>query len=76
MKKWTLAKKAGHWEADSGGQTVEGTRSRRKADALKRTAEAAEAAPQPVSLMVKSEDGQIQEERTYPREADPSRSQG
>lgn len=64
------------WKGKSGGQTVRGTKAPLKGDAIKQTAEKAKADSQPVSVRIHKEDGSIQEERTYPRKADPKRTKG
>lgn len=66
----------GTWGADSGGNTVRGTKAPTKAEAVKQTAEVAKRAPEPVSVKIHDKKGRIAEERTYPRKADPRRSQG
>ena len=76
MKKWRLEQKDGQWQATSGGRAVEGTRSRKKVVAVKKTAAKARRSPDPVSVNIRKADGKFQEERTYPRKADPRRSKG
>jgi len=43
---------------------------------VRKTAEVAKAAPKPVSVKIHKLNGQFQEERTYPRSADPRQSKG
>jgi hypothetical protein len=74
MKRMDVVKKGSEWKAESGGQTVRGTKAPRKADAVKQTAAKARAASEPVSVRIHNENGRIQEERTYPRSADPRKS--
>jgi hypothetical protein len=64
------------WRGESGGQTVRGTKAPTKAEAVKQTATVARKAPEPVSVKIHKESGGIQEERTYPRKADPRDSKG
>ena len=45
-------------------------------DAIKQTATKARADAEPVSVKIHKENGRIQEERTYPRSADPRGSKG
>jgi Uncharacterized protein conserved in bacteria (DUF2188) len=77
MKRMDVVKRAdGSWGAESGGNTVRGTKAPRKDDAVKQTAEAAKRAPEPVTVKIHKENGRIAEERTYPRKADPPGSPG
>lgn len=76
MKRIDVVKKKDGWAGESGGQTVRGTKASTKADAVKQTAAVAKKDPQAVSVRIHKENGQIQEERTYPRSADPRRSKG
>jgi hypothetical protein len=76
MKRIDVVKKAGGWAGDSGGRTVPNTKAPTKADAIKKVAAAAKRDPEPVSVRIHNMDGKIQEERTYPRAADPRRSKG
>ena len=59
---------------ESGKKVV--ARAPKKVDAVRKTARVAKADPQPVSVKIHKENGRIQEERTYPRKADPRRSKG
>ena len=74
MKRIDVTKKGNEWVAKSGGETV--ARASNKVDAVKATAEVAKADPSVVSVRIHKQDGQLQEERTYPRRSDPSRSKG
>ncbi len=56
--------------------TVPKTKAPTKAEAVKKVATAAKKDPQPVSVRIHKADGKIQQERTYPRSADPRRSKG
>lgn len=48
----------------------------KKVDAVKKTAAAARKDPEAVTVRIHKENGRIQEERTYPRSADPKSSKG
>lgn len=76
MKRIDVVKKGDKWVGESGGKTVRGTGAPNKTDAVKNTAGIARRAPEPVSVKIHKENGRIQEERTYPRSADPNRSKG
>jgi hypothetical protein len=62
------------WVQEGGGKTV--TRGPLKTEAVKKAAQAAKRDPQPVTLKIHKENGRFQEERTYPRSADPRKSKG
>jgi Uncharacterized protein conserved in bacteria (DUF2188) len=74
IKRIDLTKKGDEWVAATSNRVV--ARAPRKVDAVRKTAEVAKADPQPVTVKIHKEDGRIQEERTYPRSADPRRSRG
>jgi hypothetical protein len=76
MKRIDVVKKNDQWVGESGGRTVPGTRATRKEDAVRNTARVARSGSQPVTVKIHKENGRIQEERTYPRSADPRRSRG
>ena len=76
MKRINVVKKRDGWAGESGGRTVRNTKARTKAAAVKKTAAVAKRDPQPVSVRIRKADGKIQEERTYPRSADPRKSKG
>jgi Uncharacterized protein conserved in bacteria (DUF2188) len=76
MKRIDVVKTKDGWRGESGGQTVRGTKAPTKAETVKQTAEVARKAPEPVSVKIHKENGRIQEERTYPRKADPPGSKG
>lgn len=76
MKRMDLVKKKDQWRAESNGRAVPGTSATRKTDAVKKTAQKARANPEPVTVKIHKEKGGIQEERTYPRKADPRKSKG
>lgn len=75
MKRVDVTKKGNEWVAKTrSGDTV--ARAPKKVDAVRKTASAAKRDPQAVSVRIHKENGRIQEERTYPRKADPRRSKG
>jgi hypothetical protein len=76
VKRIDVVKKKDGWGGESGGRTVRNTKATTKAEAVKRTAEVARKDPEPVSVRIHKSDGKFQEERTYPRSADPRRSKG
>lgn len=76
MKRMDLVKKGDEWKAQVGGKTVRGTKADTKEAAVRQTAEVARSSDEAVSVRIHKEDGSIQEERTYPRAADPRRSKG
>lgn len=76
MKRIDIVKKGNSWIGESGGKTVRGTKAPTKVASVKQTAEVARKAPEPVSVRIHKENGQFQQERTYPRGADPRRSKG
>jgi Uncharacterized protein conserved in bacteria (DUF2188) len=75
VKRVDLTKKGNEWVAKTGSGDVM-ARARLKDEAVRRTARAAKRDPQPVSVRIHKEKGGFQEERTYPRKADPKRSKG
>jgi hypothetical protein len=76
MKRMDVVKTGDGWRAESGGQTVRGTKAPTKVETVQGTAAAARKAPEPVTVKIHKENGRIQEERTYPSSADPPRSKG
>ena len=64
------------WVGESMGRTVPKTGAPTKEAAVKNTAEVAKKAADPVSVKIHKENGRIQEERTYPRKADPPSTKG
>lgn len=76
MKRIDVVKKGDKWVGESGGRTVRGTGAPNKDQAVKNTAGVAKKSPEPVTVKIHRENGRIQEERTYPRSADPRRSKG
>lgn len=76
MKRIDVVKKGDNWVGRSGGKTVPGTKAKTKQASVKKTAAVARKARKPTSLRIHKANGQIQEERTYPRSADPKKSKG
>jgi hypothetical protein len=76
VKRIDVVKKNDQWVGQRGGKTVRGTRAPRKEDAVRNTARVARADSGAVTVKFHKQDGRIQEEWTYPRKADPSRSKG
>jgi Uncharacterized protein conserved in bacteria (DUF2188) len=76
MKRFDVIKKQDGWASESGGRTVPNTKAATKAEAVRKAAAAAKKGPEPVSVRIHKTDGGIQEERTYPRSADPRTSKG
>jgi hypothetical protein len=75
LRRIDVVKKNDQWVGESQGRTVPGTRAPRKAEAVQKTA-VARADSKAVTVKIHKENGRIQEERTYPRKADPRRSKG
>lgn len=76
MKRYDVVKRPDYWVAESNGRAVPGTKASTKAQAIQNAAAAARRSTDPVSVKIHKLDGQIQEERTYPRSADPRSSRG
>ncbi|MFL5894086.1 MAG: DUF2188 domain-containing protein [Thermoleophilaceae bacterium] len=76
VKRIDVVKKGNEWLGESGNQTVRGTRAPTKAEAVQKTAQVARRDSEAVTVKIHKATGGIQEERTYPRSADPRRSKG
>jgi hypothetical protein len=76
MKRIDVVKKPDGSAGESGGRTVPNTKAPTKAEAVRKVASVAKTDAQPVSVRIHNGNGQFQEERTYPRSADPRRSKG
>lgn len=75
MKRVDLTKRGDKWVARTrSGQTVASAKTKKVA--VKRTATAAKRDRQAVTVKIHKVSGKFQEERTYPRKADPHRSKG
>jgi hypothetical protein len=75
MKRIDVVKKGDNWIAEAAGKKVVASAPTKEA-AVKKTAAVARKDPDAVSVKIHKQDGQIQEERTYPRSADPRSSKG
>ena len=74
MKQISVVHRQEHWVAESGNQIL--LAADKKEDAVRLTVELARSLREPISVQIHRVDGQFQEERTYPRNADPPRSPG
>lgn len=74
MKRIDVVKQGDEWVGKQGRDVV--ARAETKVAAVKRTAKVAKADPAPVTVKIHKADGKFQEERTYPRAADPRGSKG
>jgi len=74
MKRIDIVKKGDSWVAKSGSKVV--ARDDLKTAAVQKTAKAAKAMPDAVTVKIHKADGEFQEERTYPKSADPRKSKG
>lgn len=74
MKRIDVSKKGDQWVAKAGDQVI--AKADRKVDAVRKTASEAKKMPEAVTVKIHKEDGKIQEERTYPKSADPRKSKG
>ena len=75
MKRLDVVKKGDKWVAEGTDKKVVASAPTKEA-AVKKTAAVAKKDPNAVSVKIHKEDGKIQEERTYPRSADPRSSKG
>ena len=71
MKRVDISKKGNHWVGD---KVI--AQSTKKVDAVRKTAKVAKKMPDAVTVKIHKMDGKIQEERTYPKSADPDKSKG
>ena len=76
MKRIDVVKKGNKWVGESRGRTVRGTGATTKKQAIKNTARVARKSPESVTVKIHKENGGFQQERTYPRPADPRQSKG
>jgi hypothetical protein len=74
MRTIDVVKKTDHWAVESGGRAL--AQAARKDEIVKQASQLARGSREPTSLRIHKRDGRIQEERTYPRSADPRRSKG
>jgi hypothetical protein len=76
VRRIDVVKKGGSWVGRRKGKTVPGTKAKTKRASVKKTAAVARKAKKPTSVRIHKVNGRIQEERTYPRAADPKKSKG
>ena len=70
-----VSKKSGEgWNVKRGSKIV--ASGRKKTTTVKKAASIARKSTKPTSVRIHKRNGRIQEERTYPRRADPRRSKG
>jgi hypothetical protein len=74
MKEIAVVHRQENWVAESGNEIL--LAADKKQDAVRLAVELARSLGEPVSVRIHRADGQFQEERTYPRSADPPRSPG
>jgi hypothetical protein len=72
MKEIAVVHRQENWVAESGNEIL--LAADKKEDAVRLAVELARSLGEPVSVRIHRADGQFQEERTYPRSADPRRS--
>lgn len=74
MKRIDVVKQGDGWVGKQDGRVI--SRGDTKVEAVRNTAAVAQNDPDAVSVKIHKTDGTIQEERTYPRSADPRQSRG
>jgi hypothetical protein len=74
VKRIDVVKKGDEWVGKTKSDVV--ARAPTKVEAVRKTARVARATPEPTTVKIHKENGQMQEERTYPRRADPRKSKG
>jgi hypothetical protein len=74
MKRVQVKKKNDVWVAETDHETLVAATT--KKEAVQRITELAQRDGGPMSVVIRGMNGHIQEERTYPRGADPRRSKG
>lgn len=74
VKRIDVVKRGDEWVGKTQREVV--ARAPTKVEAVRKTARVARASPEPTSVKIHTEKGRIQEERTYPRRADPRKSKG
>lgn len=74
MKRIDIVKKGEQWVAETAKKEI--AHAPTKQEAVRETARLAKAAPEAITVKIHKQNGRIQEERTYPRAADPRRSKG
>jgi hypothetical protein len=76
MKNMYLSKVGKKWKAKVQGASRASIVANTKKEAVRKTAEYAKRQLEAISVKIRKPDGTFQEERTYPRSRDPSRSKG
>jgi len=76
LKRIDVVSRGDHWVAERRGGGRAYASGPTKAVAVQKAAKKARRDPRRVSLRIHGRDGRIQEERTYPRAADPPSSKG
>jgi hypothetical protein len=74
MKRIDVVKKGSKWVSESANKVV--AQAPTKVEAVRKTAKVARRDPEAVTVKIHKVNGRIQEERTYPRSADPPSSKG
>lgn len=76
MDKIDVVKTDNGWAGKLNGRTVPNTKAPTKAETVKKVTGAAKARSAATSVRIHKADGKLQEERTYPRTADPRKTPG
>jgi hypothetical protein len=74
MKRIDISRQGKQWVAKSGNDVV--AKAANKVGAVHKTAQQAKKMPEAVTVKIHKLNGEIQEERTYPKSADPHKSKG
>jgi hypothetical protein len=75
MKHIDVVKNRDGWAGESVGRAVPNAKAPTKAEAVRKAAAVAKQSTEPVAVRIHKADGKFQEEWTYPRGADPRRSE-
>ena len=75
-KIYDVKKTEAGWEGIARGGERASVTGPTKAEVVKRTTEIAKNSPMDTSVVIRKQDGKIQEERTFPRSSDPTSSKG
>ena len=76
MKTYDVTKTDDGWQAKARQGERASATGTTKQEVVQRTIEIAKNQPQAVSVVIHKKEGTFQEERTYPRSADPRKSKG
>jgi hypothetical protein len=76
LKRVDIVKRDDHWVGERQGSNRVYVQGSTKDVAVRRAAKKAKRDPRAVSVRIHGRDGRIQEERSYPRSADPRSSKG